>query len=378
MNRRRAPSAIMAQGVQSISAARAFKSASRSPQVGKTASALSAPLLGLASMLILITGGCGFIGSNFIRYILQHYKPASVSNVDVLTYAGNLANLDGVAEEHGERYEFFKADISNSDQMDALMTEHQFYAVINFAAESHVDRSINSPLNFIHTNVVGTSVLLDCARRHGVQRVVQISTDEVYGSLGATGKFTEQSPLDPSSPYSASKAGADLLALASYKTYGQEVLVTRCSNNYGPYQFPEKLIPLMIIKALREDPLPVYGDGMNVRDWIHVKDHCAAVVAALFEGKPGSIYNFGGDGEMLNIDVVKTILDKLGKPHSLISFVTDRLGHDRRYAIDSSFAQRELNWKPRRNFKEGLDETIRWYVDNPSWWQPLLERTGRY
>jgi dTDP-glucose 4,6-dehydratase len=329
-------------------------------------------------MRILVTGGCGFIGSNFIRYILQHYKPAYVTNVDVLTYAGNLANLDGVVEEHGERYEFFKADIANADQMDALMTEHQFYAVINFAAESHVDRSINAPLNFIHTNVVGTSVLLDCARRHGVQRVIQVSTDEVYGSLGPTGKFTEQSPLDPSSPYSASKAGADLLALASFKTYGQEVLVTRCSNNYGPYQFPEKLIPLMIVKALREEPLPVYGDGMNVRDWIHVKDHCAAVVAALFEGKPGSIYNFGGDGEMLNIDVVKMILDKLGKPHSLISFVTDRLGHDRRYAIDSSLAELELNWKPRRNFKDGLDETIQWYIDNQAWWQPLLERAERY
>jgi len=243
-----------------------------------------------------------------------------VTNVDVLTYAGNLANLDGVVEEHGERYEFFKADIANADQMDALMTEHQFYAVINFAAESHVDRSINDPLNFIHTNVIGTSVLLDCARRHGVQRFIQVSTDEVYGSLGPTGKFTEQSPLDPSSPYSASKAGADLLALACYKTYGQEVLVTRCSNNYGPYQFPEKL----------------------------------------------------------NIDLVKMILDKLGKPHSVISFVTDRLGHDRRYAIDSSFAHRELNWKPRRNFNEGLDETIQWYVENQSWWQPLLERAGRY
>jgi len=301
-----------------------------------------------------------------------------VTNVDALTYAGNLANLDGVVEEHGERYEFFKADIANADQMDELMTEHQFYAVINFAAESHVDRSINSPLNFIHTNVIGTSVLLDCARRHGVQRFVQISTDEVYGSLGATGKFTEQSPLDPSAPYSASKAGADLLVLASYKTYGQEVIVTRCSNNYGPYQFPEKLIPLMIIKAIRDEPLPVYGDGRNVRDWIHVIDHCAAIVAALFEGKPGSIYNFGGDAEMVNIDVVKTILDKLGKPPSLISFVTDRLGHDRRYAIDSSLAQQELNWKPRRDFKEGLDETIQWYIDNQSWWQPLLERTGRY
>ena len=329
-------------------------------------------------MRILVTGGCGFIGSNFIRYILQHYKPAYVSNVDVLTYAGNPANLDGVVEEHGEHYEFFKADIANIDQMDALMTEHQFYAVINFAAESHVDRSINSPLNFIHTNVVGTSVLLDAARRHGVQRFVQISTDEVYGSLGKTGKFTEQSPLDPSSPYSASKAGADLLALACHKTYGQEVMVTRCSNNYGPYQFPEKFIPLMVIKALRDEPLPVYGDGMNVRDWIHVQDHCAAVVAALFEGKRGAVYNFGGGKEMVNLDVVKLILKKLGKPESLISFVTDRLGHDRRYAIDSSFAQRELKWKPLRSFEEGLDETIQWYIDNPSWWQPLLERAGRY
>ena len=329
-------------------------------------------------MRILVTGGCGFIGSNFIRYILQHYKPAYVTNVDVLTYAGNIANLEGVIEEHGERYEFFKADIANADLMDALMTEHQFYAVINFAAESHVDRSINDPLNFIHTNVIGTSVLLECARRHGVQRFIQISTDEVYGSLGAAGRFTEQSPLDPSSPYSASKAGADLLVLASYKTYGQEVLVTRCSNNYGPYQFPEKLIPLMIIKALRDEPLPVYGDGMNVRDWIHVDDHCAGIVATLFEGKPGTVYNLGGNSEMVNLDLVRMILDRLGKSHSLISFVTDRLGHDRRYAIDSGFAQRELDWKPLRSFKESLDETIQWYIDNPSWWQPLLERAGRY
>jgi dTDP-glucose 4,6-dehydratase len=258
------------------------------------------------------------------------------------------------------------------------MTEHQFYAIINFAAESHVDRSINSPQNFIHTNVVGTGVLLDGARRHGVQRFIQISTDEVYGSLGETGKFTEQSPLDPSSPYSASKSGADLVALAYYKTYGQDVIVTRCSNNYGPYQFPEKLIPLMIIKALRDEPLPVYGDGLNVRDWIHVQDHCAAIVAALFEGKPGAIYNFGGNNEMVNLNVVKLILKKLGKPESLISFVPDRLGHDRRYAIDSSFAQRELKWKPRRKFEEGLDATIQWYIDNPSWWEALLERTERY
>src|SRR6184192_2842107 len=290
-------------------------------------------------MRILVTGGCGFIGSNFIRYILKHYKPAYLTNVDVLTYAGNLANLEGVAEEHGDRYEFFKADIAHADQMDELITEHQFYAVINFAAESHVDRSINSPQNFIHTNVIGTSELLDCARRHGVQRFIQISTDEVYGSLDVTGKFTEQSLLAPSSPYSASKAGADLLALASYKTYGQEVIITRCSNNYGQYQFPEKLIPLMIIKALRDESLPVYGDGINVRDWIHVDDHCAGIVAALFEGKAGAVYNFGGDSEMVNLELVRMILDRLGKPHSLISFVLDRPGHDRRYAIDSAFAK---------------------------------------
>jgi dTDP-glucose 4,6-dehydratase len=344
---------------------------------GKSASAPTSLLL-LAAVRILVTGGCGFIGSNFIRYVLQHYNPALVTNVDVLTYAGNLANLDGVVEKHGERYEFFKADIANADAMDALMTEHQFFAVINLAAESHVDRSINSPENFIHTNVIGTSVLLNTARRHGVQRFIQISTDEVYGSLGETGKFTEQSPLDPSSPYSSSKAGADLLVLACHKTYGQEVVVTRCSNNYGPYQFPEKLIPLIIIKALRNEPLPVYGDGMNVRDWIHVEDHCAAIVAALFEGKPGAIYNFGGSNEMANLDLVKMILEKLGKPGSLISFVTDRLGHDRRYAIDSSFGQRELKWKPRKDFKEGLDATIQWYIDRQSWWQPLLERAGRY
>src|SRR5437868_1316226 len=285
-----------------------------------SASVAFRPLLS-GAVRILVTGGCGFIGSNFIRHILQHYKPAQVSNVDVLTYAGNLANLDGVVEEYGDRYEFFKADIANDDQMDALMTEHQFYAVVNFAAESHVDRSINSPQNFIHTNVIGSSVLLDAARRHGVQRFVQISTDEVYGSLGPAGKFTERSPLEPSSPYSASKAGADPLALACFKTFGQDVVVTRCSNNYGPYQFPEKLIPLMIVKALRDEPHTVYGDGLKVRDWIHVRDHCAGVVAALFEGKPGNVYNFGGDSEMPNLETVKMILRKLGKPESLISFV---------------------------------------------------------
>jgi dTDP-glucose 4,6-dehydratase len=256
--------------------------------------------------------------------------------------------------------------------MDALMAKHRFFAVINFAAESHVDRSINSPQNFIHTNVVGTSVLLDCARRHGVQRFLQISTDEVYGSLGPEGRFTEQSPIEPSSPYSASKAAADLLALACHKTFGQEVVITRCSNNYGPYQFPEKLIPLMILNAMRNKPLPVYGDGLNVRDWIHVEDHCAAIMAVLLDGKAGQVYNVGSDGEMKNIDVVKMILDHLKKPHDLIQFVKDRLGHDRRYAIDSTKIRTELNWKPLHRPDNGIRDTVNWYVANRAWWEPLL------
>ena len=325
-----------------------------------------------------MTGGCGFIGSNFIRYILQHYKPTYITNVDALTYAGNLASLEGLVEEHGERYEFFQADIANADQMETLLHEEQFYAIVNFAAESHVDRSINSPQNFIHTNVVGTSVLLQAARKFGVQRFIQVSTDEVYGSLGETGRFTEQSPLRPISPYSASKAGDDLLALAFHHTFGQDVIVTRCSNNYGPYQFPEKLIPLMIIKALHDQPLPVYGDGLNVRDWIHVEDHCAALVAALFKGKPGRVYNLGGESELPNLAVVKLILQRLGKPESLISFVTDRLGHDRRYAIDSSFAKRVQGCHPLHDVREGIASTIEWYLQNRSWWETLLHRTERF
>ncbi len=327
-------------------------------------------------MRLLITGGCGFIGSNFVRYVLEHYGQMSISNVDSLTYAGNLENLAGVAESHGERYEFYRADICDRPRVDALLERHQFYAVVNFAAESHVDRSIDTPGDFIHTNIVGTATLLDAARRHGVRRFLQVSTDEVYGSLGPEGLFTETSPIQPSSPYSASKAGADLLALAMHHTYGQEVVITRCSNNYGPYQFPEKLIPLMILLALADEPLPVYGDGMNVRDWIHVEDHCAAIVAALLEGKPGEVYNVGSDGEMRNIDVVKMILAQLGKPESLIKYVPDRLGHDRRYAIDSSKAHRELQWKPRHQHEQGIRETIDWYVRNRAWWEPLLKRKG--
>lgn len=323
-------------------------------------------------MRLLITGGCGFIGSNFIRYILEHYGPAQVTNVDALTYAGSITNVADLSVIYGDRYEFFQADIANAQQMEALMEKHPFYAVVNFAAESHVDRSIDSPQNFIHTNVVGTSVMLDCARRHGVKRFVQISTDEVYGSLGPEGKFTETSPLDPSSPYSSSKAGADLLALAYHKTYGMEVVVTRCSNNYGPYQFPEKLIPLMILNALRDMPLPVYGDGKNVRDWIHVEDHCRAIFSVLLEGQPGQVYNIGGDGEMENLDVVKMILHHLSKPESLIRYVADRLGHDRRYAIDSSKMQRELGWRPLHRPQEGIPATIDWYVNHRAWWEPLL------
>lgn len=325
-------------------------------------------------MRLLVTGGCGFIGSNFIRYVLQHFGPEMITNVDALTYAGNPANLAGVAEEYGPRYEFYKADIADGAKMNELLARHSYYAVVNFAAESHVDRSIDTPADFIHTNVLGTACLLDAARKHGVRRFLQVSTDEVYGSLGPEGKFSETSEIKPSSPYSASKASADLLALACFHTYGQEVVITRCSNNYGPYQFPEKLIPLMIVKAMANERLPVYGDGLNVRDWIHVEDHCAAVFAALLTGRPGEVYNIGSDGEMRNIDVVKMILDELGKPHELIQYVTDRLGHDRRYAIDSSKARTELEWKPRHQHTDGIRETIQWYVANREWWMPLLKK----
>jgi dTDP-glucose 4,6-dehydratase len=325
-------------------------------------------------MRLLVTGGCGFIGSNFIRFVLEHYGPAFVTNVDALTYAGNPANLAGVPEQNGERYEFVKADIANAEEMETVFSRHQFYAVVNFAAESHVDRSIDSPENFIHTNIVGTSNLLNAARRHGVRRFLQVGTDEVYGSLGPEGRFTESSPIQPSSPYSSSKASADLLALAHHHTYKQEIIVTRCSNNYGPYQFPEKLIPLMITNALNDQPLPVYGDGLNVRDWIHVEDHCSAVFAALLQGEPGHVYNIGGDGELKNIDVVKLILAHLGKPESLIAFVKDRPGHDRRYAIDSSKIHHSLGWKPRHRPEQGIRETVDWYLANRAWWEPLRVR----
>ncbi len=253
-----------------------------------------------------------------------------------------------------------------------ILAKHKFYAVVNFAAESHVDRSISEPGNFIHTNVGGTEVLLETARKHGVKRFLQVSTDEVYGSLGPTGRFTEMSPLDPSSPYSASKASADLLALAAHKTFGQDVVVTRCSNNYGPYQFPEKLIPLMITSALADRKLPVYGDGLNVRDWIHVEDHCRAVMAVLLEGRAGEVYNIGADAEMENIAVVELILETLGKPHDLISYVADRLGHDRRYAIESAKIRSQLGWEPLQTPREGIRQTVHWYLANRRWWEHLL------
>ena len=323
-------------------------------------------------MRLLVTGGCGFIGSNFIRYVLEHYQPECITNVDALTYAGSRSTAARLPEQYGDRYEFFHADIANEDKIDEVLSTHSYFAVINFAAESHVDRSISSPQNFIRTNVAGTGVLLSAARRHGVKRFLQVSTDEVYGSLGGDGRFTEESVLAPSSPYSASKAAADLLVLASHKTYEQDVVITRCSNNYGPYQFPEKLIPLMILQALADEPLPVYGDGQNVRDWIHVIDHCAAVFTVLMEGRSGQTYNIGADNERRNIDLVKTILRYLGKPETLIQYVKDRPGHDRRYAIDSAKLRNETGWRPLWRFEEGLRQTIDWYRDNEWWWRGVL------
>jgi dTDP-glucose 4,6-dehydratase len=320
-------------------------------------------------MRLLVTGGCGFIGSNFIRYVLDHYQPEMITNVDALTYASSMQSSGAFSSRFGRRYEFFKADIADAERMDEVLFNHSYFAVVNFAAESHVDRSIASPDNFIQTNVVGATTLLDAARRHGVKRFVQVSTDEVYGSLPATGRFTEQSALNPSSPYSASKAAADLLVLAAHKTYGQDVVVTRCSNNYGPYQHPEKLIPLMILCALSDRPLPVYGDGLNVRDWIHVDDHCAAVFDVLMQGRAGEVYNVGADAERKNLEVIDSILSHLGKGADLIQFISDRPGHDRRYAIDSSKLRSETGWKPLYAFERGLLETIDWYGRNESWWK---------
>lgn len=312
-------------------------------------------------MHYLVTGGCGFIGGHFIRMVLRHEPALTVTNLDLLTYAGNSENLSVVAAESGGRYQFVHGDIADEEITGRLFAGTKFDAVINFAAESMVDRSIARPRPFVHSNVTGASVLVGAARAAGV-RFVQVSTDEVYGSLGDSGSFTEQSPLDPSNPYAASKAAADLLVLANHRTFAQDVIVLRCSNNYGTNQHPEKLIPRMILCALRDEPLPLYGDGLNVRDWIHVTDHCAAILAAISRGRSGEVYNIGADNERPNIETVRAILHHLGKPDSLISYVTDRPGHDRRYAINSSKARRELGWKPKRQWEEALAETINWYA----------------
>lgn len=312
---------------------------------------------------VLVTGGAGFIGSNFVRQLLSSDPATTIVNFDCLTYAGNLANLADLAGN--PRHEFVKGDITNREQVRTAMKG--VTDVIHFAAESHVDRSIQDSGPFVHTNVIGTQILLDAAREAQVAKYVQVSTDEVYGSLGETGLFTEETPLHPNSPYSASKAGADLLVLAYQHTFGFPAVITRCSNNYGPYQFPEKLIPLFVSNLLADEAVPVYGDGMQVRDWIHVLDHCRGIEAAWRRGRPGEVYNFGGRCEIPNIQLTKLLLKLLGKPETLIRYVKDRLGHDRRYAIDCTKAERELGWMPQVRFDDGLAETIAWYKANAAW-----------
>jgi dTDP-glucose 4,6-dehydratase len=324
-------------------------------------------------MKILVTGGCGFIGSNFIRYLFETYPDCEIVNLDALTYAGNLANLQDVAKN--ERYEFVHGRIEDFQTVETIVSQG-LDAIVNFAAESHVDRSILDAGAFLTTNVLGTQNLLDAARRHQIGRFLQVSTDEVYGELGPEGYFTETTPLAPRSPYSASKAAADHLVLAAFSTFGLPVLITRCCNNYGPYHFPEKLIPLMILNALHDKPLPVYGNGRNVRDWIYVVDHCRAIDTVLRAGRPGEVYNVGSRCERENIEVVREILALLGKPENLISYVEDRLGHDKRYAIDPRKIETELNWKPIYQFPEALRSTVLWYQQHPAWWQEILN--GEY
>jgi dTDP-glucose 4,6-dehydratase len=323
---------------------------------------------------MLITGGAGFIGSNFIHYMMDHNPDYRIINVDKLTYAGNLENLKDI--EANPNYTFVKADICDVNAINSVFSSYAIDYIINFAAESHVDRSIEDASIFLKTNILGTQVLLDAARKYGVKKFVQISTDEVYGSLGPTGYFTEDTPLSPNSPYSASKASADMLVIAYYRTYGLPVNITRCSNNYGPYQFPEKLIPLFITNAVADKELPLYGDGKNIRDWIYVEDHCGAVDLVLHKGVEGEVYNIGGRSEKANIEITELILDYLGKPHTLIKYVKDRLGHDRRYAIDCSKIEKELGWKPAYSFEDGMKKTIRWYIDNRPWWEKI--KSGEY
>jgi len=313
----------------------------------------------------LVTGGAGFIGSNFVRMVLSEYKDCFVVNLDKLTYAGNLENLAGF--ENHPSHKFIKGDICDGALIEKIIEQYQVDTIINFAAESHVDRSITGPKVFIQTNVTGTLTLLEAARDKKLERFIQVSTDEVYGSLGPEGKFTEQTPLSPNSPYSSSKAAADHLVKAFGHTWGVKYNITRCSNNYGPYQLPEKLIPLMINNALSDKELPVYGDGLYVRDWLYVYDHCTAIWKVLTEAPPGEVYNIGGCNEKTNLEVIDLILERLGKPKSLIKHVTDRPGHDRRYAIDASKIIKDLNWRPSVSFEQGINRTIDWYLQSQKW-----------
>lgn len=328
-------------------------------------------------MNIIITGGAGFIGSNFVFHMLREHPQDRVICLDKLTYAGNLSTLAPVMDQ--DNFRFVKADICDRGAVYSLFEEEHPDVVVNFAAESHVDRSIENPAIFLETNIMGTAVLMDACRKYGIQRYHQVSTDEVYGDLPLDRPdlfFTETTPIHTSSPYSSSKASADLLVLAYHRTYGLPVTISRCSNNYGPYHFPEKLIPLMIINALHDKPLPVYGDGLNVRDWLYVEDHCRAIDLILQKGRVGEVYNVGGHNEMKNIDIVKLICKALGKPESLIHHVTDRKGHDRRYAIDPTKIHKELGWLPETKFADGIKKTIQWYLDHEDWWQPII--SGEY
>lgn len=332
-------------------------------------------------MRLLVTGAAGFIGSNFVRWLLAdggHNAPevSRLVVLDLLTYAGNLGNLSGL--DSSAAFHFVKGDIRDGELVSQLIRDEQLDTIINFAAESHVDRSILDPLAFVRTNVEGTQVLLNAALDNGIKKYLQISTDEVYGSLGPTGQFSEESPIQPSSAYSASKAGSDLIALAAYHTHGLNVCVSRCSNNYGPYQFPEKLIPLFVTNALLDQPLPLYGDGKNIRSWLYVDDHSRALMAILRAGRAGEVYNIGGtpECEKDNREVTLEILRILGKPETLIKYVTDRKGHDRRYAVDFTKLNRETGWKPLVGFEEGLERTIKWYIENRSWWESV--KSGDY
>ena len=328
-------------------------------------------------MTILVTGGAGFIGSNFIFYMLEKHKDYRIVCLDKLTYAGNISTLSSVL--NSPNFRFVKSDICDRESVYRLFEEEHPDMVVNFAAESHVDRSIEDPEVFLRTNILGTQVLMDACRKYGIQRYHQISTDEVYGDLPLDRPdlfFTEETPIITSSPYSASKASADLLVLAYHRTYGLNVTISRCSNNYGPYQFPEKLIPLMIANALNDKSLPVYGEGLNVRDWLYVDDHCKAVDLILHKGRNGEVYNIGGHNEMRNIDIVKIICKALGKPETLITYVSDRKGHDMRYAIDPTKIHNELGWLPETEFSVGIEKTIKWYLDNTDWWKNII--SGEY